>query len=214
MIREAFRGAFTFQHTGLTQGGPQEQLFAFGSALEDAGLPGPQTPSSWLEAFKLLKRVVDASDMKRKVVFIDELSWMDTSRSGLVTALEWFWNSWASARDDIVLVVCASATSWMLSKVVHNKGGLYNRLTRQIELRPFTLGECEQLVHAKGIEMSRSQMIECYMVMGGVPYYWNILQKGLGVAQNIDAMFFAEGAPLSSEFVYLFASLAKPRIAG
>ncbi|MBQ9059104.1 MAG: ATP-binding protein [Atopobiaceae bacterium] len=207
LIREAFKDRFTFQHAGLAQGKLREQLFAFSSSLEEAGLVFTDAPKTWLEAFNLLKRLIQESTNKRKVLFIDELSWMDTPRSGLLTALEWFWNSWASARTDIVLVVCASATSWMLNKVIHNKGGLYNRLTRQIELKPFTLGECEQLVRAKGIEMSRHQITECYMAMGGVPYYWNFLQKGWGVPQALDAIFFSQNGPLAHEFDYLFSSL-------
>lgn len=116
---------------------------------------------------------------------------------------------WASGRKDVVLIVCTSATSWMLDKIVHNKGGLYNRLTRQIHLRPFTLRECERLLQARGIEFDRHQILECYMVMGGVPFYWNFLERGKSLAQNIDSLFFALDAPLKDEFDYLYASLFK-----
>ena len=209
LVRESFGYEFTFQHAGLAEGGLHAQLFAFVESLEDAGLKDFDRPTNWLEAFGLLKDLIRQAPEGKKVIFIDELSWMDTPRSGFVTALEGFWNGWASARKDIVLIVCASATSWMLSKVVHNKGGLYNRLTKQIHLRPFTLGECEQMLVAKGVEMNRHQILECYMVMGGVPYYWDFLERGKGLAANIDAIFFAEDAPLRNEFDYLYASLFK-----
>ena len=207
LVRETFDYRFTFQHAGYARGNRAQQLFAFESSLRDAGLVDFARPSNWLEAFELLKDLIRTSSDSRKIVFIDELSWMDTPRSDLMMALEGFWNGWASARKDVVLIVCASATSWMLDKVVHNKGGLYNRLTVQIALRPFALKECEELMAAKGIVMSRQQMVECYMVMGGVPYYWDLLQRGRSLAQNVDDIFFAEDAPLSREFDYLFASL-------
>ena len=207
LVRESFDYDFAFQHAGLAEGGLRDQLFAFSESLKDAGFDGFTQPTSWLEAFGLLKELVRKAPDGKKVLFIDELSWMDTPKSGLVTALENFWNGWASGRKDIVLIVCASATSWMMSKVVHNKGGLYNRLTKQINLRPFTLRECEEMLVAKGIELSRHQILECYMIMGGVPYYWEHLERGKSLAQNIDAIFFAEDAPLKREFEYLYASL-------
>lgn len=207
LVRESFGYDFAFQHAGLAEGGLRDQLFAFSESLKDAGLSGFAKPSSWLEAFSLLKELIRRSADGKKVIFIDELSWMDTPKSGLITALENFWNGWASGRKDVVLIVCASATSWMMSKVVHNKGGLYNRLTKQINLRPFTLRECEEMLAAKGIELSRHQILECYMIMGGVPFYWDHLQRGKSLAQNIDAAFFAQDAPLKNEFRYLYASL-------
>ena len=209
LVRESFGYEFAFQHAGLAKGSLHDQLFAFSESLRDAGLSGFEQPTSWLEAFSLLKELIRGVPEGKKVVFIDELSWMDTPKGGLITALENFWNGWASARKDIVLIVCASATSWMLDKVVHNKGGLHNRLTKQIHLRPFTLHECEQMLVSKGIEMNRHQTLECYMVMGGVPYYWSLLERGKSLAQNVDSIFFAKDAPLGDEFGYLYASLFK-----
>lgn len=207
LVREAFDYDFTFQHAGLAEGCLADQLFAFADSLKDAGLRDFKEPTSWLEAFSLLKDLVRQSRRERKVIFIDELSWMDTPTSGMLTALEFFWNGFASARRDVVLIVCASATSWMLDNIIHNKGGLYNRLTKQIHLMPFTLRECEQFAQSKGVILNRHQLLEGYMILGGVPYYWDFLQRGLSFSQCIDAMFFAPEAPLAHEYDYLFASL-------
>ncbi len=209
LIRESFGYSFTFQHAGLAKGNLGDQLYAFADSLRDAGLEGFEVPKSWLGAFSLLKDLVRASHDERKVIFIDELSWMDTPRSNMLVALESFWNGWASARRDVVLVVCASATSWMLDNVIHNKGGLYNRLTAQIHLEPFTLAECESLCAARGVVLNRHQLLEGYMVLGGVPYYWNQLQRGKSLPQSVDAMFFERDAPLAREYDYLFSSLFK-----
>ena len=132
---------------------------------------------------------------------------MDTAKSDFVGALDHFWNGWASARTDIVLVICGSATSWVIEKIVDDYGGLHNRLTRQVYLRPFTLAECEEMARSKGIVMNRDQLLEGYMIMGGVPYYWDLLQKGLSLAQNIDMLFFAEHGELADEFDHLFVAL-------
>lgn len=209
LIRETFGYRFTFQHAGLSRGNMKEQLFAFTSSLQDAGMNIKKKPKNWLEAFELLKAGIRNSTERRKLIFIDELSWMDTARSDLMTALENFWNGFASARNDVVLIICASATSWILSKVIHNKGGLYNRLTEQIHLKPFSLSECEKYAAAMNIIMSREQVLQYYMIVGGVPFYWSFLRKGLSIAQNIDAILFAENAPLKDEYDYLYASIFK-----
>ena len=207
LIREAFNYRFTFQHAGLSEGGMKEQLFAFQASIKDAGGDSSKKRKNWLEAFEDLKDLIRNSRERKKIIFIDELSWMDTQNSDLMMALENFWNAWASGRKDVILIVCASATSWMISKVVHNKGGLYNRLTEQIKLGSFSLAECEKYVRSIGLPLTRIQILQYYMIFGGVPFYWTFLKKGMSPAQNVDAILFARNAPLKDEFRYLYASI-------
>lgn len=209
LVREAFNDQFTFHHAGLSKGGMKEQLFAFQASIRDCGGRTPRKSKNWLEAFEDLKELIRNSSEKKKVIFIDELSWMDTARSDLIVALESFWNGWASARKDVILIVCASATAWILSKVIHDKGGLYNRVTEMIHLHMFSLGECEEYVKAGGMTFQRGQIMEYYMIFGGVPYYWSFLKKGMSIAQNIDQILFVQDAPLKDEFKYLYASIFK-----
>ena len=209
LIRETFGYKFTFQHTGLAKGNTKEQLFSFAISLRDAGYDDCPIPKSWLEAFSLLSTYLKNSTDEKKIVFLDELPWMDTPRSNFISAFEHFWNGWASARKDIVLIICGSATSWIINKVINDHGGLHNRVTKQIALQPFTLKECEMFAESKGLEMSRYQLAECYMVLGGIPYYWSLLEKGLSLAQNIDKIIFAKNGKLSNEFNQLYASLFK-----
>ena len=201
LIRETFGYKFTFQHTGLANAKTKDQLFSFAISLRDAGYDDCPTPKSWLEAFSLLSHFLKNSTDEKKIVFLDELPWMDTPRSNFISAFEHFWNGWASARKDIVLIICGSATSWIINKVINDHGGLHNRVTQRIALQPFTLKECEMFVQNKGIEMSRYQIAECYMVLGGIPFYWNLLEKGLSLASR--------NGKLTNEFNQLYASLFK-----
>ncbi|MBQ9010765.1 MAG: ATP-binding protein [Clostridia bacterium] len=210
LIREVFQNTFTFQHSGAYNTKKETQLFLFYESLLDAGLPKSEPqPQNWFDAFALLKAVVRGSSQKKKVLFLDELSWMDTPKSDLVPALEHFWNAWASARKDIIMILCSSATSWMISRIVHNKGGLYNRLTGRIDLEPLSLAQCRQFVQVRNLGLSDSQILELYMVLGGIPFYWEQLQRGYSVAQNIDFLFFRPDAPLKEEFRHLFSSTFK-----
>ncbi len=209
LVNEVFKNEMLFHHSGVANGNLKTQLFAFTSSLKDFNYESKEKITDWFIAFEELKSLIKSSNNKRKVIFIDELSWMDTPKSNLIQALENFWNGWASFRDDIILIVCASATSWMLKKVIHNKGGLYNRLTEQIHLKQFTLKECEEFLNKNYIACNKMQILQYYMVLGGIPYYYNFIKKGLSVEANIDNMFFKEDAPLKEEFKYLFSSIFK-----
>lgn len=207
LVRETYSTRIAFQHTGLQNVDKKGQLKEFKRSLQNAGMAKVPHISDWFDAFFALGQFLQSRPEGKKVIFIDELPWMDTPKSNLVAALDHFWNGWASARKDIVLVICGSATSWIISKIVKNHGGLHNRLTRQIYLEPFTLHECEQFASINNLGMSRRNILETYMVLGGIPYYWQFMQKEFSPAQNIDRMFFEKTSPLRGEFNALYASL-------
>lgn len=207
LVRETFDYRFAFSHSGIENGSLSEQLEAFYESLVEHGLPETEKPRTWLEAFRLLKRLLISQGDSRKIVFLDELPWMDTPRSKFVTALEHFWNGWCAARKDIVLIVCGSATSWMIRSVLKNKGGLFNRANRVICLKPFCLAECEAYMRERGCSLGRLELVEGYMIFGGSPYYWSLLDPGRSLAQNVDRMCFTSAGELVPEYRRLYASI-------
>ncbi len=207
LIREAYDYTFDFQFTGAAKLTARKQLVRFRRALKEHGQKDTPELTNWGDAFSELKRLINGLKTGKKVIFLDELPWMDAPRSGFLSELESFWNGWASARKDIVFVVCGSSTSWMVKKIIKNKGGLHNRLSHRISLKPFPLGLCEQLAQSRGLVFSRKQLLEAYMVFGGVPYYWSLLQKGASVTQEIDRLIFSPDGELNDEFEMLYASL-------
>ena len=165
-------------------------------------------PSNWLEAFYLLETFLESNDDGgRQLVFLDELPWLDTPRSGFMTAFEGFWNTWGCHRDNLMVVVCGSANSWILDNLINNHGGLYNRVTYEIKLKPFTLNECEKFFESKNVKMSRYDIVQSYMILGGIPYYMGYFQSGMSLAQNIDNMIFSKSGQLRDEYNRLFASV-------
>lgn len=213
LIREYFNKNFSFYATGLSDEKTKGQLRGFNASLIEYGCMEKGVPADWFEAFSRLRRLLEDDKVYRepinnkRVVFLDELSWMDTARSDFKSALDYFWNSWASAQEDLVLVVCGSATSWIITNLLTNKKGFHNRVTRRIHLLPFTLLECEKLFELNDVVMTRSQVIESYMVFGGVPHYLNLLDSRLSLAQNINELCFKEYGALHSEYNDLFQSL-------
>ncbi len=208
-VRESFNYIFTFQHSGLAKTGMKGQLAAFRTSLIDAGFSDCPELGNWLDAFNALKVVINRSRKKKKVIFLDEIPWMDTPKSDFVSQLEFFWNRWASSRKDILLIICGSATSWIIKKVFKNKGGLHNRVTERIPIKPFTLRECELYCSSQGLRLGREQICSLFMTIGGVAYYWSLLRKGMSAAQNIDQLFFTADAKLSGEYDELYGSLFK-----
>ena len=209
LIRETFGYKFAFQHSGLANQKTKEQLKEFRLSLIKSGMKKCRVPTDWFDAFFLLSEFLDSKRKGKKVVFIDELPWMDAPRSNFVSALEHFWNSYASARKDILLIICGSATSWIINNVFRNHGGLHNRVTYRIHLQPFTLNECEQYAQSRHLKMSRFELLETYMVMGGVPFYWSLLEQGKSAAQNIDNLLFSPTGKLHYEYKELYDSLYK-----
>lgn len=215
LIDETLGDKITFRHAGLSpiddhgkRNLMKEQLKHFHHSLLMQGMKKSKCPTSWLEAFFMLEMHLQSiDDGKRQVVFLDELPWMDTPRSGFVTALEGFWNGWACHRHNMMLVVCGSATSWILDNLINNHGGLYGRLTYESKLSPFTLKECETFFKSRHVRMSRYDIVQNYMMLGGIPYYLNYLQKGLSLAQNIDRLFFTSNAKLKEEYDRLFSAV-------
>ena len=207
LIKETFHDHFAFRHTGLQNAPKKIQLKEFAVSLRAAGMRDVPKLKDWYDAFYALGNLLESLPDGKKVVFIDELPWMDTPKSNIVSALDHFWNAWANYRNDIMLIVCGSATSWIIKKIIKNYGGLHNRLTRRIVLPPFTLHECELYATARNLGYTREQILETYMVMGGIPYYWSLLQRELSWAQNIDELFFASEAQLEGEFEALYAAL-------
>lgn len=209
LVRETFANKLTFSYSGMANVSTKMQLFNFQTVLKQHGAQVDKAPTNWIEAFYQLANFLELHPAKKKVIFLDELPWMDGPKSSFLPAFENFWNAWASMRKDIVLIICGSATSWIVKKIFRNKGGLHNRLTDQIHLLPFTLNECEQYANAMKLGLSRKLILEGYMVLGGVPYYWSMLKKGLSMAENINSLFFARDAKLKNEFNDLYASLFK-----
>ncbi len=213
LIREFFDDRICFELTGMNDAPLKEQLKNFSYSLKDAMGLGimPQVPASWFEAFSFLEQFLDSPGLKqrkgKRVVFIDELPWFNTPKSGFLSALEHFWNSYGSKHSNLILVVSGSAASWMIQRIVQSRGGLHNRLTRQIRLLPFSLLETEQYLQSRGILLSRYQIVCLYMAMGGVPFYLKHAEPGLSSAQIIDKTCFSKDGVLRNEFEKLFISL-------
>ena len=187
----------------------RKQLSRFRRALKEYRQTDTPELNNWGDAFSELKRFIINQPNGKKLIFLDELPWMDAPRSGFLSELESFWNGWASARKDIVLIVCGSSTSWMMKKIIKNKGGLHNRLNHRISLKPFSLGLCEKLAQSKGLVLSRKHILEAYMIFGGIPYYWSLLQKGTSITSEIDRLIFSPDGELHDEFEMLYTSLFK-----
>lgn len=210
LIGSFFEGKIDFELTGLKDGTKAQQLRNFAYSLKDAQKSAtlPPPPIDWLEAFHQLKTHLESlgNPEKRKVIFIDEVPWMASGKSDFLTGFSYFWNSYA-AKTNIVVVICGSATAWMIQKIINDKGGLHNRVTCRIHLQPFTLAETEAYFLEKHIVFDRYQLLLLYMTMGGIPHYLDQVKGGKSAIQNIDEICFQTDGLLRTEFDNLYSSL-------
>ena len=209
LIRTVFENKITFQLTGLARTKIDKQLANFHAALVRNFPQYEEKPiaKDWFQAFLQLELALETSTASKKIVFLDELPWLDSRNSGFISALEHFWNSWASARRDVLLIVCGSAASWMINNLINNHGGLHNRVTHQMPIDPFTLAECEVFFKSKSATYDRYQLLQLYMVLGGIPFYLDMVETAQSAAQNINRLCFTPKGGLRKEFDNLYASL-------
>jgi len=208
LVSEHFANKFAFSVTGVSDGNKKTQLREFHRALTKYYNGPAAMPKDWPEAFGLLEeRLEQDTTSGKKILFIDELPWLDTFKSGFLSALEHFWNAFASRRPDILLIVCGSAASWIIKNLLENYGGLHNRVTETIVVEPYQLSDCEAFYRSRNIAFNRQQIAEAYMILGGIPFYMDAMDKMLGLNQNIDLLLFEKNAILSNEFDRLYRSL-------
>lgn len=208
LINQFFKGKFDFCFVGMHKAKTVVQLRNFGRMLKQYSGKNIGALTDWYEAFFALREYLELLPKNRKkIIFIDEMPWIDTSRSLFVNALEDFWNSWANLRNDIVLIASGSATSWIVDNLLDNQGGLHNRITRRLLLEPFTLGEVEEYLKYRDIHWVRYDILQCYMMTGGIPFYLSLLNPKLSVAQNIDELCFTKNGALRNEFFELYPAL-------
>jgi len=216
LIKELFDNEFTFYATGILNGSRESQLDVWNKEISRYKRDDIVAADNWMEAFENLNTIVESiksSDnindvsANKKVIFLDEVPWMATMHSDFLSGLDFFWNRYASSRGDVLLIICGSAASWITNNIINNRGGLHNRLTRQILVEPWSLAECEDFFNSRNIPMTRFQMTEAYMVFGGIPYYLELFEPHLSLYQNIDEIYFRLGAQLTDEFSNLYKSL-------
>jgi len=189
-VNSLFANEYAFKVTAILDNNKQTQLTAFSEALSEYGNENKSVIPDWFAAFGQLRALLERSNRKRKVVFFDEMPWFDTKGSRFIPALEHFWNGWASAQDEIMLIVCGSAASWIVKKLFRNRGGLHNRITRRILLQPFTLAECRLYAERESFPVDEVSLLEVYMTFGGIPYYLSLMNKNLSLTQNISIRLF------------------------
>ena len=208
VIKNTFGSKMDFQFTGGKLTTTEEHLEQWAIKLTEASNKiSFEKPANWMQAFSQLKkylRTVNAK--KRRIVFLDEVPWLDNHRSGFLAALEYHWNDWMTDQN-LALVLCGSATSWMLKNIVNNVAGLHNRVTSHIKMIPFTLAETEKFLLWKRIKWTQTEILTVYMSLGGIPYYLEQLSFGKSAIQNIDALLFDPAGELKNEFQNLYRAL-------
>lgn len=92
LVKQFFDNRFDFYATGVYQESRSGQLKHWQAQLQKYSGVKRVKPKDWNEAFAQLQGAVDSMpDKERFLIFIDELPWFDTPKSGFLRALDLFW---------------------------------------------------------------------------------------------------------------------------
>ena len=209
LIRQHLKSQLVFELAGLHNENLERQLENFAIQLKAHSGKSVEIPTSWLQAFEQLKAWLSKSKVERQSAFCSLMNSRGSParRSGFLSAFEAFWNTFASRDTSLICVICGSAASWMIQKVINSKGGLHNRATSQIRLTPFTLAETKRYLLSRRIDLPDFQIAQLYMAIGGVPHYLQRLEPGQSAAQQIDRLCFRKDGLLAGEFANLYRAL-------
>ena len=209
LVDSLLKKHYCFSMTGIQNGSIATQLVNFSVKLaEYDGTNTPQMPENWQLAFLQLKGYLKTLPKEKKqVIFLDELPWVETPKSGFLQLLAHFWNDYLSKEPHFILVICGSATSWIVKKVINDPGGLHNRITENIHLRPFTLAETQAFLTDRGLSFSQQDLAKIYMALGGIPFYLENLRKGESFSAAIERICFAPAGILRNEYDNLYQAL-------
>ena len=208
LIREYLKRHLAFELTGMLDSPLADQLANFQNAMKAAGVTDAALPDSWQQAFaQIADFLLTLPKDSKQVIFLDELPWLAGHKAKFLPALDHFWNTFLSRHRHFVLIVCGSAASWMISKLIHHKGGLRNLVTARLRLEPFTLAETEIFLQSRQVSLTRYDILTLTMVLGGVPFYLHEAKPGRSAAQIIDDACFSQTGLLREEFSRLYASL-------
>lgn len=209
LVDEVYKKNICLRVTGIQGEDLKAQIVNFTEKISEYSNKSFFTiPKNWQEIFLHLKNYLKTlSKNKKQVIFLDELPWINTSKSGFIQLLAHLWNDFLSKESHFILVVCGSSTSWITQKIVNDKGGFHNRLTHHIKLNPFTLSETKQFLLTKNIKQTDSSIAELYMIMGGIPFYLENIKQGESATVSIERMCFLEGGILKNEYDNLYKAI-------
>lgn len=199
-----------FELNGVSGATVKTQLTNFQNAFADTFYHSKlqELPDSWLGAMRQLKLEIEKiKDDKKVIIFLDEIPWLASAKSGFLEALDHFWNSFLSHRNNSILVICGSAAAWMIKNIIYDTGGLYGRLSREIQLQPYDLTETRKYLEQFHVELTPKQIVELFFATGGVAKYLNYIKPGLSSAQIINQVCFSKDGYLFTEFSKLYRSL-------
>lgn len=207
LVKKFYNEKFDFFFTGSYNTSTEVQLALFQHTLQEYSKTEQPHFNDWFEAFAALRDYLSGIKKGNVVVFLDEIPWMERPNSNFLSAFSFFWNQWVGTMSGLKLIICGSATTWMLDHIVGDMGGFYGRSNLTIHLSPFNLSETEMFLKSRRFQYQRRQIAESYMIFGGIPYYLDMLDPKIPFSNNVDALFFADNAPLRNEYEFLFRTL-------
>lgn len=206
LVEETFKDAELFKFEGLEGQSTREQQRQFLARLSE--ISGKYEyklikTTKWADILILLSEyITDHFNDKPVVVFFDEFQWIAAGNTKLVSSLKYVWDNYFTKKNRVHLILCGSVCSFIVKKVLKSKA-LYGRVNLEINLKPLFLPEIKQVFRPR---RSLRDVVELYMVLGGIPKYLELVAPAASVRSNIEKLCFTPNGYLVNEFERIFAS--------
>ena len=172
------------------------QLRSFSQAVYEFANPGVVvsddfTYTSWEQAWR---EIANSARQGRLALFIDEFTYLLEVTPGIAGQLQNFWDQVLS-KADLFLCLSGSHLGMMKRTFLSYQAPLYGRATTQIHLQPLPFG----LSGAYFPHYTPVDRVAIYAMFGGIPAYWERIDPGKSVSQNIKTQLLSANNLMQAE---------------
>lgn len=130
----------------------------------------------------------------------DEIQWIAKEQSGFLGALKQHWIK-IEKIPQIKIIICGSSYKFFQEMTGGEEKLIRGLKTRaDIWLNPFSLREIHRFYIPKFTE---EELLLAYGILGGIPYYWNQIDRSQNFIQAINKTCFTKGSIFLEEYVEL-----------
>lgn len=146
----------------------------------------------------LFQAIMNTAFEQKPVIVMDEFQYIGKSNSAFPSIFQRIWEEYLKDKD-VMVILCGSLISMMVSQTLAYDSPLYGRRTAQIRLKqiPFTY-------YAKFFPgKSYRELVESYSVTGGVPKYIELFSESDDVVTSISNTMLNTSGYLYNEPYFL-----------
>lgn len=176
----------------------EQQLRAFSSRLLAKGIPASRYVESFSNWEQALGSVSELPFRGKRLLVIDEFPYMVKSNPSIPSILQNLWDI-RLKNDNVMIILCGSAMSFLEKEVLAEKNPLYGRATGILKINAMGFYDAIRFFP----DYSSADKVMAYAVLGGIPHYLKQFDQRRTLEDNIKQSILHRGSILYSEVEFL-----------